>query len=79
MTQKGAHTWDIVIEYQCCPKCKFIIENRQKYTYQMGKYQKEVRCNRCRHCFIATKVRKPSIGPLIGDSQPIETEWGDPR
>lgn len=78
MRQRGNHTWEIVIEYHRCPKCQAIIESRIGYSYQLGKYQKEVDCLRCGHHFVAVKAREASIGPLIGDPQPIETEWGDP-
>jgi len=79
MSQQGKHTWDIIIHYHRCPECGFIIENREGYRYQLGKYQKEVVCDRCHNHFMLVKQREPSIGPLIGDPQPIETEWGDPK
>ena len=65
--QHGNHTWDIVIEYLRCPKCGYIIEDRDKYEKVLGQYQKKVGCQRCHHTFTATKERKPTFGPLLGD------------
>jgi len=79
MSQKGAHTWDIMIHYHRCPACGYIIESRKGYHYQLGKYQKRVVCDRCSKQFIVTKSNPPMIGPLFGEPQPIETEWGDPK
>lgn len=79
MSQKGEHTWDIHIHYHRCPQCGYIIESRDSYVYRQGKYMKEVVCKRCRHSFFDYKQTKLTIGPLIGDPQPIETEWGDPK
>jgi hypothetical protein len=79
MGQKGEHTWDIIIQYHRCPKCGNIIESRQGYEYRQGKYRKEVSCDHCHQHFTVIKSSEPSIGPLLGDPQPIESEWGDPR
>ena len=76
MGQAGEHTWDIIVHYHRCPECGYIIESRQEFTYRLGKYQKELACERCQHNFQVTKPSKPSFGPLIGEPQPIETEWG---
>lgn len=75
MTQKGTHTWDLVIDYHRCPKCGNIIESRDIYEYILGKYQKEIECDRCHHKFLVFKHTKPSFGPLIGDPQPPEMDW----
>lgn len=75
MTQKGTHTWDLVIDYHLCPQCGNIIESREKYHYVLGKYQKEIDCDRCRHHFTTFKNSKPSFGPLIGEPQPPEMDW----
>jgi uncharacterized C2H2 Zn-finger protein len=76
MSQKGEHTWDLVIQYHRCPVCGYITESRENYTYRMGgKYQKDLECPRCHHLFTLTKLRKPSFGPLIGDPQPKEVSW----
>ena len=77
MTQKGEHTWDMHIEYHRCPECGFIFEDRRGYIYILGKYQKELHCPRCHDPFMKVKKEEPSLGPLIGEAQPIETEWGD--
>lgn len=78
MTQKGEHTWDLVLQYHRCPVCGFIIESREDYQYRMGGvYQKDLECPRCKHRFTLTKPRKPTFGPLIGDPQPAEVDWKD--
>lgn len=55
MTQKGKHTWDIVITYHSCPNCGYIIENREKFLYSHGKWQKDFTCPRCQKFFTVTK------------------------
>jgi hypothetical protein len=65
MTQKGAHTWDIIFQYHRCPKCGFIIESRQDFQYKLGHYYKELDCNRCHHRFSLTKEVNPVLGPLL--------------
>lgn len=75
MTQRGTHTWDLVIHYHRCPACGLIIESRQDYKYRLGKYQKDITCRRCLHHFILTKPTQPRFGPLIGPSQPVEVDW----
>lgn len=57
MTQKGTHTWDIVIDYYQCPKCGNIIENRETFEYRLGSTQKDFECERCHHKFTITKKR----------------------
>lgn len=75
MSQKGAHTWDMVIDYHRCPVCGWILENRENYQYRLGHYQKDLECDKCHHFFTVTKVTHPRFGPLIGDSQPVEVDW----
>ena len=75
MTQKGEHTWDLVIDYQRCPQCGFINEDRQELQYQLGSWIKEVVCTRCQHAFIIKDNRKQTFGPLIGTPQPPEVTW----
>ena len=53
----GNHTWDIVIHYYACPKCGYIIENRDKYEQRLGVLQKELTCARCQKHF--TSIKKP--------------------
>ncbi len=76
MGLQGEHTWDIVIQYHRCPECGWIIESREGYAYVLGQYQKQVDCDRCHHRFTMILPLQPSFGPLIGNPQPIETEWG---
>lgn len=75
MTQKGLHTWDLVLQYHRCLRCGNIIESRIDFTYRLGTWVKDVRCDRCGHSFEVAKVRKPAFGPLIGDPQPYEIDW----
>lgn len=75
MTQKGEHTWDLIIDYQHCPKCGYIVESRTDYHYLMGSWVKEIDCERCRNTWSVKKKMKPTFGPLIGTPQPPEIEW----
>jgi rubredoxin len=65
--QHGDHTWDLVLEYCCCPCCKIVIEDRQKYENRNGQYQKDIVCPSCGEVFTNTKRIKPGITPLLGD------------
>ncbi len=75
MTQKGTHTWDLIVQYHRCPKCGYIIESRENYQYCLGRYQKDLQCTRCQQFFTVFKQRRPSFGPFFGDSEPIEIDW----
>lgn len=75
MTQKGAHTWDLVVHYHRCPTCGFIIESRENYKYQLGKYIKQLECNRCHHYFTEIKQTTAKFGPLTGKPEPAEIDW----
>lgn len=75
MTQRGTHTWDLILHYHRCPACGLIIESRQDYQYRLGKYQKDLICQRCQHRFTLNKPAHPRFGPLIGTSQPVEVDW----
>lgn len=70
------HDWNIVVHYHKCPKCNFIIESRKDYHYRLGKYEKNVVCDRCHHAFKVESSQKPKFGPLIGKPQPPEFDWG---
>lgn len=63
----GNHTWDLVLHYYRCPKCGYVIENRDKYERRMALLQKEVICTRCEYVFTVTKKTKPTFGPLFGN------------
>lgn len=76
MGQKGTHTWDMILDYHCCPECSYIFESRQPLEDIFGKLQKKEVCPRCSKHFLVAKEKKVSFGPLIGEPQPIETEWG---
>jgi uncharacterized C2H2 Zn-finger protein len=75
MSQKGTHTWDLNLFYHRCPKCGYIIENRDGWSYRLGKYEKDLACTRCGHAFTAVKPSKPRFGPLIGEPQKPEFDW----
>ncbi|MBA3957838.1 MAG: hypothetical protein H0X51_05525 [Parachlamydiaceae bacterium] len=75
MTQKGTHTWDLVVHYHKCPECGYIIESRQDYHYQLGKYIKELECSRCHKHFTVQKPSKPRFGPLLGEPEHPEFDW----
>lgn len=76
MTQKGTHTWDLILHYHSCPECGKILESRQDYIYRNGTYQKKIICDRCGHSFTVTKPTHPTFGPLIGEPQHPEMDWG---
>lgn len=75
MTQKGAHTWDLIVYYHRCPSCGFIMESRQAFEYRLGKLQKDLECPRCHNPYTVTKVVKPSAGPFFGEGDPAEITW----
>lgn len=64
--QHGNHTWDLVLHYYRCPKCGYILENRDKFEPYFNRLQKQVTCSRCQHLFIVTQKTKPRFGPLLG-------------
>ena len=55
MTQKGAHTWDLIIHYHRCPNCGYIVENMEDFRYILGDWIKDVKCERCHHEFVVKK------------------------
>jgi hypothetical protein len=75
MNSSGNHTWNITIKYHQCPKCGLIIESRDDYKYQMGKYTKNVHCSRCKNDFTLLKNTIPQCGPLFGEPTSIEWDW----
>ena len=75
MTQKGTHTWDLILHYHRCPTCGYIIESREDYQYRMGQYRKRLECGRCHHRFILIKKGHMTLGPLIGEAEPVEVTW----
>jgi uncharacterized C2H2 Zn-finger protein len=66
MTQKGTHTWDLILHYHLCPHCGYIFESRADYQYRLGSYQKDLECPRCHTQFMVTRNRKHHFGPLLG-------------
>jgi len=75
MTQKGVHTWDLVLHYHCCPHCKKIFESREDYQHQAGRNLKNVICPRCHDSFKVIKRTKKSFAPIFGDGEHVEVEW----
>jgi uncharacterized C2H2 Zn-finger protein len=73
--QSGKHTWDLYIRYHKCPSCNYIIESREDYEYEMGKYIKHLECSRCKHEFTEVKEGSQTIGPLIGKPEKPEFDW----
>ncbi|GAB4236676.1 MAG: hypothetical protein Tsb0021_16440 [Chlamydiales bacterium] len=63
---KGTHTWDIYLDYHRCPKCGYIIEDRQTFYYSMGQDLKDLMCPRCKKTFTIKKRGSPRIGPIFG-------------
>jgi rubredoxin len=61
----GNHTWEFLLHYYRCPKCGYVIEDRNKYERRMRLLQKEVYCNRCQYEFTVTKKKMPTFGPLL--------------
>ena len=53
--RKGNHTWDIIIHYERCPLCGYIIENREKFECYGSILEKDFTCPRCQQKFTVTK------------------------
>lgn len=62
---RGNHTWTIEHYYHRCPECGYILESRDNYRYQLGKFIKDLECPRCSHAFTEIKERD-RIGPIFG-------------
>lgn len=75
MSQKGPHTWDLILHYHRCPQCGRIIESRDDYIYRLGKYVKELQCPFCQKQFTVTKPTKPHFGPIFGEDDVVEWDW----
>lgn len=75
MTQKGPHTWDLIMHYHRCPVCGRIFDSRVDYEDRLGKYQKDLECPACGHSFTVTKIRKLQAGPFFGDGDRAEVTW----
>lgn len=75
MTQKGNHTWDIILDYHLCPNCKRIVENRQDYMLSSGQYVKEIKCPYCDHQFSCFKEKKARWSLFSGSDDAPEWDW----
>lgn len=62
----GNHTWDLNLHYYSCPKCHYIMENREKFETRFNQLQKDLVCPRCQYGFRVMKKMKPAFGPLLG-------------
>jgi len=54
---QGNHTWALVLDYSCCPKCEYIFENQEPFQDRFGKLQKHPDCPRCHFTFTIPKLR----------------------
>ncbi len=77
MSQKGIHTWDLVLMYHRCPHCDYLFESRKPFSYMLGKYKKEETCPRCNKDFILEKPSSHTLGPFFGEPTPTEITWGE--
>ena len=75
MSQKGSHTWDMILQYHRCPHCGHIMESREDFHYRLGKHVKDLECPKCHSQFTLTKTGKPGFGPLFGDAEVVEWDW----
>lgn len=64
--QHGTHTWDLNLHYYQCPKCGYVLENRDKFESRFDLLHKDITCLRCQYTFRIEKKRKPTFGPLLG-------------
>ena len=84
MTQRGEHTWDLTITYHRCSQCGYILENRDIYQYRKESeykdkegYYKDLECPRCHHKWTAKKPARSTIGPFLGEPEPVEIDWSE--
>ncbi len=75
MTQRGPHTWDIIIDYHACPKCGYIQENRERYEDRFGKLIKDLICERCEAHYQVEKKERKKFAPLLGEPEYPEFDW----
>lgn len=68
----GNHTWDIILHYYSCPKCSYIMENRDKFERRFHRLEKEVVCPRCQQIFTLRKKTRPTFGPLLGHNPEVD-------
>lgn len=67
----GNHTWDSILHYYRCPRCGYVIENRDKFELHFHRLEKNLLCSRCQHSFKITKKSKPAFGPLLGHNPEV--------
>jgi hypothetical protein len=54
------------LHYYRCPRCGYIVENRDKFERRFARLHKDVACGRCSYAFRVEKRRPASFGPLLG-------------
>ena len=69
------HTWDLYLRYHACPRCRHILESRQNYTYQLGRYYKNLTCPQCGLTWREEKKSPGPVGPLFGNPSKPEFNW----
>lgn len=69
------HTYPLHLSYRKCPHCQHIIECRQDFRYQMGRYEREITCPKCKKTFIDIKKGDEPLGPLFGEAPKPEFDW----
>lgn len=69
--QHGTHTWDLNLHYYRCPRCGYVLENRDKFEKSFSQLSKELICLRCQFGFRLTKKPRPTFGPLLGHDPEI--------
>lgn len=62
----GNHTWDLNVHYYRCPRCGYIVENRDKFEPLFNSLLKDIVCKRCQYAFRVEKKIGPAFGPLLG-------------
>ena len=73
--QKKLYTWETILEYIKCPKCGWILEDRQLYKSFFGKPYKQLQCLQCQHQWMVEKKKSQRFGPLFGEATPTTVEW----
>jgi hypothetical protein len=68
----GNHTWDLIQHYYRCPRCGYIMENRDKFEPRFHLLEKEISCLRCCHFFTVRKKTHPTFGPLLGSDPDVD-------
>ena len=68
----GHHTWDLVLHYDRCPRCGYVMENQDKFEVRFQQLEKNLTCPRCQHAFTISKKNQPTFGPLLGHDPEVD-------